>query len=370
MTYEIRDMKIEPKQQPNWQQKVLYIIMLGVKYLMKTYLPVLVVLNVITLLTGCRTIDIAYPVLVQENTFGFQSQWWDKNVVYVQIFIKDGSSTENGPDLPALIGPCSNATKGQMVDWSPFTIVWTVQTDNPVSAKDFRLFPGVIPEGFEQIIPDLSERFQPVPGQEYFIMVCMEPVDETFYSMGIKWIPSVRSLSFNDQTNTYTHEASKFAFPASIGRFQRDNNIRFYDETGNNFSVPYNFVTPEEKVVGTVYIYPSIRDYSITLIPKFGQTPEWFLKKHYDEAKTSIVNAYRARLLSESKYILNRYLFNAKGKKAVFEWDTVGGEMVLSHLYLFAHKGWLIKYRFTYPSKYNDVTKSEIEEFINWFQWP
>jgi hypothetical protein len=163
--------------------------MLGVKYLMNTHLRVLVVLSVITLLTGCRTIEIAYPVLVQENTFGFQSQWWDKNVVYVQIFIKDGSSTENETDLPSLIGPCSNAAKSLMADWSPFTTVWLVQTDNPVSAKDFRLIPGLIPKGFEQIIPDPSENFKPNPTQDYFIMVCLEPVNERFYSIGIKWTP-------------------------------------------------------------------------------------------------------------------------------------------------------------------------------------
>ena len=181
---------------------------------------------------------------------------------------------------------------------------------------------------------------------------------------------SSRSLSFNDQTNTYSHEASEFAFPASIGRFQRDNHIRFYDDTGNNFSVPYNLVTPNEKVVGTVYIYPSLREYSLTPIPKFGQTPEWFLKEHYNGAKAEIAETYRARLLSENTYSINRSLFNAKGNKAVFEWDTVGGETVLSHLYLFAHKGWLVKYRFTYPSKYDQIIKSEIEQFISLFQWP
>ncbi len=162
---------------------------MDVKYLMKTHLGVLVVLNVITLLTGCRTIDIAYPVLVQENTFGFQSKWWDKNVVYVQIFIKDCSTTESEADLPSLIGPCSNFAKSSMANWSPFKTVWLVQTDNPVSAKDFRLIPGIIPKGFEQIIPDPSENFKPNPAQEYFIMICIEPVDERFYSIGIKWIP-------------------------------------------------------------------------------------------------------------------------------------------------------------------------------------
>lgn len=179
-----------------------------------------------------------------------------------------------------------------------------------------------------------------------------------------------KSLALDATRNTYTHEQSGFSFPPTIGRFQRDNDIKFYDNEGNNFSVPYNLLTVEEKVVGTIYIYPSLRDYSITPIPKLGQTPEWFLKERYDEAKTSIIDMYRARVLSEGEYKLNRSLLNPSGKKGIFEWDTVGGETVLSHLYLFTHKGWLVKYRFTYPSKYNAVIEPEIGKFIESYEWP
>jgi hypothetical protein len=63
-------------------------------------------------------------------------------------------------------------------------------------------------------------------------------------------------------------------------------------------------------------------------------------------------------------------LLNPTGKKGVFEWDTVSGETVLSHLYLFTHKGWLVKYRFTYPSKYNSVIEHEIANFIESYEWP
>jgi len=129
-------------------------------------------------------------------------------------------------------------------------------------------------------------------------------------------------------------------------------------------------IASEEKAVATIYIYPSRRDYSITPIPKLGQTPEWFLKQRYDEAKASIINAYRARVLSESEHRIDRSLLNPTGKKGKFEWDTIGGETVFSSLYLFAHKGWLVKYRFTYPSKYNVVIEPELENFIRAYEWP
>jgi len=179
-----------------------------------------------------------------------------------------------------------------------------------------------------------------------------------------------KSFLFDSPRNVYSHEQSGFSFPAVIGRFERDKDIKFYNETGNDFSVPYNLITSEEKAVATIYIYPSLRDYSITPIPKLGQTPDWFLKQRYDEAKTSIINMYRARVLSESEYRINRSLLNPGGNKGKFEWDTIGGKTVFSHLYLFTHRGWLVKYRFTYPSKYNAVIEPEIEKFIATYQWP
>lgn len=182
--------------------------------------------------------------------------------------------------------------------------------------------------------------------------------------------PGRVSLTFDAAQNTYTHEQSGFSFPSKIGNFQRDKDVKFYGETGVNFSVPYNLVTTEEKAIGTVYIYPSMKDYSITPIPKLGQTPEWFLKQEYDGAKTAIIDSYKARVLSENEVSLNRSLLNPTGKKGVFEWDTVGGETVFSQLYLFSHKGWLVKYRFTYPSKYNAVIEPEIRRFMELFQWP
>ena len=110
-------------------------------------------------------------------------------------------------------------------------------------------------------------------------------------------IPSksgTKSLALDTTRNTYTHEQSGFFFPPTVGRFLRDNDIKFYNDRGNNFSVPYNLVATEEKCVGTIYIYPSLKDYSITPIPKFGQTPAWFLKERYDEAK-NVNNGYVSR---------------------------------------------------------------------------
>ena len=166
---------------------------------------------------------------------------------------------------------------------------------------------------------------------------------------------AVNSFKYDSQNNTYEHENSGFLFPPSIGEFERGNNIKNYDSAGNNISVPYNFITKKQKIAGTVFVYPGMKEYAITPVPKFGETPNWFFEKHYIEVKDAIVEAYRARLLSEQDFNLNRSLIDNQGKKAVFEYDAINGETVHSHLYLFPYKGWLVKYRFTYPSKYDDM---------------
>ncbi len=181
---------------------------------------------------------------------------------------------------------------------------------------------------------------------------------------------SINPLVFNAQDNSYTHDKSDFLFPPSIGNFKRGNDIQQHDTAGNNISVPYNLITNNQKIVGTVFVYPGMKEYAITPIPKFGQTPDWFFNKHYDEVKSSIFDYYRARLISEADFKLTRSIIENKGKKAIFEWDVVNGETVYSHLYLFAHKGWLIKYRFTYPSKFDDLVISDIEAFIKLLNWP
>jgi hypothetical protein len=58
------------------------------------------------------------------------------------------------------------------------------------------------------------------------------------------------------------------------------------------------------------------------------------------------------------------------GRKAVFQYDAVNGETVTTLLYLFAHKGWLIKYRITYPSVQAVLIVPDVEKFVNVIVWP
>jgi len=155
-----------------------------------------------------------------------------------------------------------------------------------------------------------------------------------------------------------------------VGEFKRVEDLHFYDDTGNNFSASYNFSTPEFFAACTVYVYPLITDDSSNRPSGAKEDEELILRNHYNELKSGLVSMYRARLFWDASYELPRHSFTAKGKKAIFEFEGQDGQVALSHLYLFIYKDRFVKYRFTYPSEYNDIARPEIEKFLMLFQWP
>ena len=140
-------------------------------------------------LCGCPSIKLARPLIVAQDTFSIDPQYWDKNVACVEFMVKDENA--GGPEIVALIGPAAEPLTTTMEDPSPFTGVWALRALTPVSAKDFRVVPGIVPPGFEQVIPEPGQRFRPAKRQEYYVYVCLEPVEESFYSLSLRWIPSV-----------------------------------------------------------------------------------------------------------------------------------------------------------------------------------
>lgn len=170
--------------------------------------------------------------------------------------------------------------------------------------------------------------------------------------------------SVNRKSETIVHKGSKFVFPVAIGAFQRSGDLHLYDDTGDNFSASYNIDAPDFRAACTVYVYPA------TARESPAETDESVLKRHYDEVKASIMSMYRARLFWDATCELPRRSATAKGRKAIFELETPEGDVALSHLYIFVHKGRFVKYRFTYPSEANDIVRPEVEKFLEMFQWP
>jgi hypothetical protein len=143
-----------------------------------------------------------------------------------------------------------------------------------------------------------------------------------------------------------------------------------FDDDGRNVAVWYGIREAARQAVATVYVYPALREYSLTPIPKLGSTPEWFMTKEYEGVKGTIIEVKRARFITEGDIRPPQTSFRDMAKRAVFEYDTVNGETFTSLLYLFTHKGWFIKYRITYLSMQAVLVEPDVEKFVNVIVWP
>ena len=55
------------------------------------------------------------------------------------------------------------------------TLVWEIQATHNVSALGFTVTVGKVPQGFKQILPQFPERFCPLVGQKYSIVIVAQP---------------------------------------------------------------------------------------------------------------------------------------------------------------------------------------------------
>ena len=55
--------------------------------------------------------------------------------------------------------------------WDSKETVWCVMAVEPINLKDFRVQVGFVPEDFEQMIPPGNQKFTPVAGNRYSIVI-------------------------------------------------------------------------------------------------------------------------------------------------------------------------------------------------------
>ena len=152
---------------------------------MRTASRIIVVACVLVSPCGCSSVKPVQPVSIDEGKICVSSEYLDKNVVFVEILIK--SKTAHSKRVPMITA--KTTLVDEMEDPGPFTIVWAIKAESPVPAKALQIVPGVVPQDFHQVVPCPSERFMPHIGQEYYVVMKLEPVDETFYAMGYAWTP-------------------------------------------------------------------------------------------------------------------------------------------------------------------------------------
>lgn len=186
-----------------------------------------------------------------------------------------------------------------------------------------------------------------------------------------------KGLSFDPSTNVHVHEASGFSFPPRLARFEKVNGSRAYDDAGRDVSVPYSLrrrisdVIVSTDAVATIYVYPAPRDGSIPLNAGEGpgRTPTSVIDEQYNEVKQAIIAQWGARVVLEGEVPGGQSALDRSGKRGVFEY-SVKGDPVLGSVYVFAHHGWFVKYRFTYPSKFREGVEPELDAFMREFRWP
>ena len=333
----------------------------GHKSMRKFIIHYLITIFMLFFVIGCPKVDILFPVFVEGsiNTLALEKQWWDKNVVELKVLTSEQVSIPGvKPILPARIGPCRDEDFGEATS---FDIVWRIRAISEVSAQKFKVIPGIVPEGFEQIIPE-SKTFIPVQDKEYFILVCLEPVDDSVYSIGKMWTPySEKQAGYVPKTlsirGPYTHLASNIMFPEGIESFHREE-IRIYAPSEMDIGVGYNLDDILSPIAVTVYVYPSTHAK---------------LEDEFQEIIQVTISAHQgAKLIAKEQTSLNQAGKSYRGWKATLEYKGVFAHRkrdVISFIYLFNYDNWSIKYRITYPRKTSENAIKHIDNFINQFKW-
>lgn len=298
-------------------------------------------LSIAALTTGCPSVRLVYPDMVSVNCFAMPQQWADRYITSVKVY----EDTES-----------SRASKEP---------VWVIEATDRIPAGKVYVSVGSIPEGFEQTVPPLPQRFKPIGGQTYYIQFEIEPADEDMLFILKPWVASsfAQIGPDEDDDKPYTHPNSKMEFPKYVGLFERGE-IKRYDKKGNNISVAY-YRPPERGLVEmTVYVY-------LMDDPKRDSDG---LKMHFEECKETIEKLqHNSKVASEGKIHITQNGNTHQGYGVTFSItkQTQQGSMpFLTKLFLFGHGEWFIKYRVTYPEMMDEHVNTEIKQFTNELTWP
>lgn len=165
--------------------------------------------------------------------------------------------------------------------------------------------------------------------------------------------------SADEHVDPYLHVPSGMRFPPEVAGFSRDGMAR-YDERGADVSVGYHRADTLVAVTTTVYIYP-----------KRAGTED--LDQHFAAAQAAVLQNRRgAELIAAGDMQLFQRGSVHEGRRAHFLIRDPGGEkpLAVSHLFLFEHGPWFIKYRATFPAQQHEVADEVLLRFMGALDWP
>ncbi len=163
----------------------------------------------------------------------------------------------------------------------------------------------------------------------------------------------------------YAHDPARAVFPLRVGEFRRGDIYR-YDALGRDVSASYARMTPEGRLLITVYIYPAPRAAAAARAGRcreeFGSAKAAIARQHAnaapaDEGPGFAVAGADPKLAHRARYRL----------RARFDGATTEIRSEL-HLYCYVGGDWLVKYRASAPAAV--AVGDLVESFIRTGPWP
>jgi hypothetical protein len=171
--------------------------------------------------------------------------------------------------------------------------------------------------------------------------------------------PAPVLLPVNEQ-GAVLHPASRFAFPAQVGSFERAN-VKHHDAQGEALSADY---TLAGTAVITAYVYPE---------PPADDQAGDLLERHVQAMKGAVGQNQVLHLLSEGPVDITQNGRAYHGRRLTFEYrGSFGGivqELFAKH-YLFMLGRHFIQYRVIYPAAEDAKVSPLVQSFLKDLRWP
>lgn len=169
-----------------------------------------------------------------------------------------------------------------------------------------------------------------------------------------------------DTPGTVTHRPAGAHFPERIGEFQRQS-VRQYDPAGADISASYWLVRSDDRLLVTVYVYPSDR-------VRMPGSREARCRAEFDGVGAAIVqNNATAREVGAAAAPAAEGVRSDLAHRSAYTMEAEFDgrrQPVRSEAYLYCFVGgrWQVKYRVTSSAGFD--TSAEIERLIRTGPWP
>ena len=183
---------------------------------------------------------------------------------------------------------------------------------------------------------------------------------------------AVETASAPGQSADFTHRASGFVFPPTVGRFQRVSQNEF-GSGGNDVGVGYDLTAPDAEMTVTVFVSRAVQLTGLTG-DKLRQAEDKVCESAFESRQQNLKQVHAgAGLVSQAEIPSPSASHDRKGRQAIYEFQSQyrGRPMLVrseSDVFCFVNGGWMVAYRITAPA--NIDYRAEFDQFMRQLVWP